>query len=101
MAPNGTEQLVDHQRKKLVAFADDTQFEPRVSSLRERTMPAVAVGGGGRGGSGVHIAAESDKDDEDEEEEQDHAANVVRDSFGNLPAKQGLYNPDEERDACG
>ena len=99
MAPNGTEQLVNHQRKKLVAFADDTQFEPRVSSLRERTLPAVAVGGG-RGGSGVHIAAESDKDAEDEEEE-DHAANVIRDSFGNLPAKQGLYNPDEERDACG
>jgi hypothetical protein len=100
MAPNGTEQLVNHQRKKLVAFADDTQFEPRrVSSLRE-TLPAVAVGGGGRGGSGVHIAAESEHDDE-EDEEEDHAANVIRDSFGNLPAKQGLYNPDEERDACG
>lgn len=98
MAPNGTEQLVNHQRKKLVAFADDTQFEPRVSSLRE-SLPAVAVAGGGRGGSGVHIAAESENDDE--EEEQDHAANVVRDSFGNLPARQGLYNPDEERDACG
>lgn len=97
MAPNGTEQLVNHQRKKLVAFADDTQFEPRrVSSLRE-TLPAVAVGG--RGGSGVHIAAESEEDVDDEE--QDHAANVIRDSFGNLPAKQGLYNPDEERDACG
>lgn len=94
MAPNGIEQLVNHQRKKLVGFADDTQFEPRVSSLRE-TLPAVAVGGG----SGVHIAAKSDG--ENEEEEQDHAANVIRDSFGNLPAKQGLYNPDEEKDACG
>ncbi|GAA5975437.1 hypothetical protein JCM10908_005163 [Rhodotorula pacifica] len=98
MAPNGTEQLVNHQRKKLVAFADDTIFEqPAVSSSRPRLAVDEEGGSGNYGLAGLDNDVESDE----EEEEQDHAANVVRDSFGNLPAKQGLYNPDEERDACG
>ncbi|POY76879.1 putative Glutamate synthase (NADH) [Rhodotorula taiwanensis] len=81
--PQATE-LVNHQRTaKAVSFAEDTAFERSASN--------------GSGNYGPH----NDLDDDDEEEEEDHAANVVRDSFGNLPAKQGLYNPDEEKDACG
>lgn len=81
--PQATE-LVNHQRTaKAVSFAEDTAFERSASN-----------------GSG-NYGPRNDLDDDDEEEEEDHAANVVRDSFGNLPAKQGLYNPDEEKDACG
>lgn len=29
-----------------------------------------------------------------------HAQDVVRDEFGSLPAKQGLYDPAEEKDSC-
>ncbi|KAK4052240.1 glutamate synthase [NADH] [Microbotryomycetes sp. JL221] len=32
---------------------------------------------------------------------QDHAVDVERDEYGSLPAKQGLYNPEEEKDSCG
>lgn len=29
-----------------------------------------------------------------------HATNVARDQFGSLPAAQGLYDPDNEKDSC-
>ncbi|GAA6007849.1 glutamate synthase (NADH) [Rhodotorula paludigena] len=42
----------------------------------------------------------SPRDDDDDDDE--HAAGVLRDAaLGGLPAKQGLYNPDEEKDSCG
>lgn len=31
---------------------------------------------------------------------QQHASNVERDEFGSLPAAQGLYNSDNEKDSC-
>ncbi|GAA5871202.1 hypothetical protein JCM1840_000141 [Sporobolomyces johnsonii] len=41
-------------------------------------------------------------DNEAIEEAAEHASGVLRDSkLGGLPAKQGLYNPEEEKDACG
>lgn len=88
MAPRHADatELVDYQRTKSVSFAEDTQFEDR------RRLPS-----NGSGNYGPDHAEDSDDDDD----ELDHAANVVRDSFGNLPAEQGLYNPDEEKDACG
>ncbi|BGP36122.1 glutamate synthase [NADH] [Rhodotorula kratochvilovae] len=44
----------------------------------------------------------NDDEGEDDEEERTHAEGVLRDEhLGGLPAKQGLYNPDEEKDACG
>lgn len=104
MAPTiGAEQLVNHQRKKLVAFADGTRFEPQVSHHHHHGRRAAADEPTASGGSGNYglAAIDAPESDDDAEEEQDHAANVVRDEFGNLPAKQGLYNPDEEKDACG
>lgn len=29
-----------------------------------------------------------------------HATNVARDEFGSLPAAQGLYDPENEKDSC-
>lgn len=35
-------------------------------------------------------------------DDEPHAANVTRDAgLGGLPAAQGLYNPDNEKDSCG
>lgn len=37
-----------------------------------------------------------------EEAEEEHAQGVLRDAkLGGLPAKQGLYDPEEEKDSCG
>jgi len=41
-------------------------------------------------------------DDSLDSDDEPHAANVTRDaSLGGLPAAQGLYNPDNEKDSCG
>jgi len=43
-----------------------------------------------------------DHEDALEEEEEEHAQGVLRDAkLGGLPAKQGLYDPDLEKDSCG
>lgn len=38
--------------------------------------------------------------DPKDEERLPHATNVPRDQFGSLPAAQGLYDPDNEKDSC-
>jgi len=48
------------------------------------------------------ISGPLDHEDALEEEEEEHAQGVLRDAhLGGLPAKQGLYDPDLEKDSCG
>ncbi|BGP23632.1 glutamate synthase [NADH] [Rhodotorula toruloides] len=70
--------LVNHQ-KKHVSFDDDALA--RLSGLESS-------------GSGTTL-------DDALAEEEDYAVDVVRDAYGSLPAKQGLYDPEEEKDSCG
>lgn len=50
----------------------------------------------------VNCAVPSIIDSSLEGEDEPHAANVTRDAgLGGLPAAQGLYNPDNEKDSCG
>ncbi len=50
----------------------------------------------------VNKSIRSIVDDSLDSDDEPHAANVIRDaSLGGLPAAQGLYNPDEEKDSCG
>lgn len=52
-------------------------------------------------GSGASLD-QADHAHDDEHERGPHAEGVLRDeNLGGLPAKQGLYNPEEEKDACG
>jgi glutamate synthase (NADPH/NADH) len=70
--------LVNYQ-KKHVSFDDDA---------------LARLSGSESSGSGATL-------DDALAEEEDHAVDVVRDAYGSLPAKQGLYDPEEEKDSCG
>lgn len=38
--------------------------------------------------------------DDNNSSQEEHATNVLRDQYGSLPAAQGLYDPDNEKDSC-
>ncbi|GAA5893643.1 glutamate synthase (NADH) [Sporobolomyces salmoneus] len=79
MAPDlSTASLVNHQRKSVSFNLENKHVVPNVN--------------------------ESPLDHQDalDEAEEEHASGVLRDSnLGGLPAKQGLYDPENEKDSCG
>lgn len=78
MAPVLSSAPVDHQRKTVSFNLENHHAVPNVSESPLDHQEAL------------------------EEAEEEHAAGVLRDAkLGGLPAKQGLYDPEEEKDSCG
>ncbi|GAA5912483.1 hypothetical protein JCM8208_006614 [Rhodotorula glutinis] len=76
---------VNHQHHPVPNHADDHAALARLSAARDHSS-----------GSGATLDSATGDD------RGPHAEGVVRDDhLSGLPAKQGLYNPDEEKDACG
>jgi len=78
---------VNHQHHPVPIHGEDAALA-RLSSARDHSS-----------GSGATLDPANDQAVDDR---GPHAEGVLRDdNLGGLPAKQGLYNPDEEKDACG
>ncbi|GAA5871080.1 hypothetical protein JCM8547_005352 [Rhodosporidiobolus lusitaniae] len=96
MAPVPATPLVNHNRTR-VHFVDDDAVEIHDVSRTTRL----------NGGAASSFVAASDENNtaefsDDEENDGPFAEGVLFDEkLSGLPAKQGLYNPEEEKDSCG
>ncbi|BGP12115.1 glutamate synthase [NADH] [Rhodosporidiobolus nylandii] len=84
MAPIAPAVPLNYQRKT-VSFADSPARPGRLAGADEGDLPTAESGG---------LMDELEDDDE-------FAKGVLRDEMTGLPAKQGLYDPSEEKDSCG
>jgi glutamate synthase (NADPH/NADH) len=81
MAPVLSAAPVNHQRKTVSFHLEEKSTTHVVPNVNESPL---------------------DHQDALEEAEEEHASGVLRDAkLGGLPAKQGLYDPDLEKDSCG
>ncbi|GAA5893167.1 hypothetical protein JCM6882_003902 [Rhodosporidiobolus microsporus] len=95
MAPSLRPTPTNTQRKT-VSFSDNVDSPRRLNRVQLDGGDGDDEDVGSSGSSAPRIV------DEEEEEDAEFAKGVLMDdTLTGLPAKQGLYNPEEEKDSCG